>query len=85
MMNELTVTIRHVGGTRKSYRAKVTQTHLFIYPPLDEPRAFKLSSGAARERLLRDWRVEDDSLAQANALARTVFAEAYKERRAKRP
>lgn len=59
------VTIVHAGGARKSYVATVTQSLVFVYPPMDTPHAFALASG--KSRTLREWSVEPESLRRAKA------------------
>lgn len=65
---DLDVTIVHYGGTRKTYRAKVTSTrHLFLYPPMDTPHEFRLNDGTSRT--LRFWTMDIESLNHARELA----------------
>lgn len=59
------VTIVHAGGSRKSYVATVTQSCVFVYPPMDTPHAFGLESG--KSRTLREWSVDPESLRRARA------------------
>lgn len=59
------MTIVHAGGSRKSYVATVTQSCVFVYPPMDTPHAFGLESG--KSRTLREWSVDPESLRKARA------------------
>jgi hypothetical protein len=59
------VTIRHLGGARRTYVATVTQTCVLVYPSMDTPHAFNLETG--RSRTLREWTVDPESLRRANA------------------
>ena len=59
------VTIVHAGGARKSYAATVTQSLVFVHPPMDTPHAFGLESG--KSRTLREWSLDPESLRVAKA------------------
>lgn len=65
MADEFKVTIVHVGGTRKHYAATVTQTCVFVHPPMDVPHGFNIESGKCRT--LRDWRLDPESQRKAQA------------------